>query len=242
MKQLKRWIKGGVVVLIQCCVVFFGTAASAQQPPNEAFDPDNLDEAARDAYYFQLLPFQVESLLNSSAGRYVTISTASYAAQYGISEESAMTMEDPETPGEIIVGTIDCNIQAHNPHIGNSSGTVKAKASGDCTFTPTGKATPPPESQTTWRLRMLLLRLLPGEDFLGTVAASGTFPKTGFMVRWFQDYGENGGTQVDSLSCINARYINAVVVNLEVPEGWNVRPTSVVGGSATPRIRIAGCP
>ena len=63
------------------------------------------------------------------------------------------------TSSDVVVAYVSCSVSAHRPHRGEGpSGTkvTKAKASANCTLTPTGQGPVPPESSVTWLARLVL--------------------------------------------------------------------------------------
>jgi hypothetical protein len=104
-----------------------GEVANGQVAIPPPFNPTTLDEETLDSYFLELVEQEGEAFasLARAGGVAVTISAAAYASMAGISEEAAQAMGTANNPGEIIVGWVNCNIEAHNPHKGRYCGTVR---------------------------------------------------------------------------------------------------------------------
>ncbi len=89
-------------------------------------------------------------------------------------------VQSHQSAASVSVGSYSCNIQAHNPHKGRFSGTVKAKASGTCEFVPNWSDWPPNPWSTLWILRMRLI------STSGVVGYSSHW-KLGWEVEWEPD-------------------------------------------------------
>lgn len=135
-------------------------------------------------------------------------------------------------PG-VSVGTYYCELQAHSPHKGSCTRTVKAKASGYCEFTPNWRDIPPPPWLTLWVLRMDLYPVtVPGP------LSRAYHPRIGCVAQWRQNAGL-GGTQVDSGRCTNGLWVNSVRISVYVPPGFAATVNPVVSRSR-PAV-VTGC-
>ena len=196
----------------------------------QAFNPTTLDAQTLDAYFLDLATQNGSAFaqLAPSSSVPVTISAEAYASMAGTSEPAS----GANTASEIIVGYVRCNIRAHNPHKSRDSGTVKAKASGSCSFTPSGQGIPPPPQVMFWTLRMALL--LDGRGTMGIARYS----QRGWNPEWHEDRPRGRGTQVDSNKCINGNNHNFVLVLLQVPAPYTA---PAIVGAAYRNARVTEC-
>ena len=150
----------------------------------------------------------------------------------------------------VYVGIFSCNINAQSPHIGASSGTVKAKVGASCVLTPTGAGTLPPENQTIWTLRIALSKQgsfrwrsyhipIPIEEHY----TSQTFSRRDHRVDWQPNRGGgSSGTQVDSGVCSNGLWKSNISIFLFVPSTYVVvAPYGSLVDSATRSNTVYGC-
>lgn len=139
-------------------------------------------------------------------------------------------------PGSEVVGSIDCFVSPHNPHIGRT-GTVKAKASGFCTYNPYWPKPQPAQRLVQWTLHMKL-----DHGRFSTVAYQ-THIRKGWNPQWLQNMGPHqspGGTQIDSYRCVNGTYLNKIMVVFSVPPPF-FTTTPIVNQRQRPGY-ITACP
>ena len=172
----------------------------------------------------------------------VALSTADYHSMMGIVAPSRRGDVrggggDPtREPGSEVVGSIRCFVSPHNPHIGRT-GTVKAKASGSCTYSPHWPKPQPAQRVVRWTLHMKL------DHVRFWTVAYQTHIRKGWNPQWHQNMGpyqSPGGTQVDSYRCVNGVYHNKIFIVFSVPPPF-FTTTPVVNNRQRPGI-ITACP
>jgi len=108
-------------------------------------------------------------------------------------------------------GFVSCNINTENAHAGSgpSGITVKAKSSGNCSYTPNpGGATPP---TLTYRLTQVIHL----DDYSMIEAAS--HERIGLFPAW-----NSSSTQVFAPSCVSGRWAHFNMMFVIPPPGWVV--------------------
>jgi len=123
-KQFKRMLLG--VFAAAFVAVAWGDSA----PPS--FDIRELSDEQRRALINSLLPHQLDPWLEQFQGEDTII----------FSVDTTRSNEE-DTGTENTVGHYYCDLNVHYPHVGASSGTVKAKAYASCSLTQTGDPFPP---------------------------------------------------------------------------------------------------
>jgi len=222
-KQFKRMLLG--VFAAAFVAVAWGDSA----PPS--FDIRELSDEQRRALINSLLPHQLDPWLEQFQGEDTIIFSV---------DTTRSNEEDPGT--ENTVGHYYCDLNVHYPHVGASSGTVKAKAYASCSLTQTGDPFPP-AGAVEWELLLSLYReRLWGLWPVPVLVGSETYSKTGYDVTWPpNNTSQSPGTQVDSGQCVDGSYMATVAITLIIPAPWVVLPSPIVKTGYTPYVTINGC-
>lgn len=212
------------------CSVFFGIVSIAQQ---SAVEVVVLGDAETNVV--------LEMLANTMATRThrIPIKLAPPLTDGAAESDAPWTFSDPDptTPpgvGTTILGYVDCTIRADNPHVGSSTGTVKAKTASSCDYTHVNLLHPPPSDPFfLWELIISLT------NDQGVEIVTGRFRRQESDPYWPPNRtssfwgGVVEGTQVDAGYCKDGTYVNDVAIMLSMFWPYNYRePMSVVGQGA----------
>ena len=215
-----------------CCVAY-GMASAAQQNEEEAVVLSGAERAAIEAVV-------LEVLANARPTR-----SRSVPIKLQLSPPDGATKSVPAPPGTgtTTLGYVSREIRADNPHVGSSTGNVKAKTESSCDYTHTNLLHPPPEDPFfRWTLTIALT------DDAGATIASGDFVRQESDPHWPPNStssfwgGSVEGTQIDAGYCEDGTYTNEVVIWLSMVWPYNYADSHqpVAQGSRTADVECPG--
>lgn len=231
MINLKRILSVALVLMLCASALAAQTDVQVAVPP--PFNPGDLDPEMQTAHFLST----IKNLDDIPEGKLtlevpVELTREAYEQMTGLpaEEDSSGLMGTSAAARVRVVGYVKCSLQAHSPHIGRDSGTVKAKSSGSCRYTPVpGRRQP---ERIDWYLHMALVQGYYWRVWMARHYRDGYYPV------WEQD-NAFGGTQVDSFRCENGGYTNVSGIYIVVPWGYTTSSSRLKSRSRA--AAVTGC-